>query len=81
MLDLFKAIVLVDCLLGVGFWKVGLELFVGVGLVILVELKDWGKRIFLDLKFYDIFNMMLGVCLFVSWYEVDLFIFYVIVGS
>lgn len=44
--DLPKAIALVDRLPGVGFWKVGLELFVGAGPVILAELKDRGKRIF-----------------------------------
>ncbi|AGF51501.1 orotidine 5' monophosphate decarboxylase [Synechocystis sp. PCC 6803] len=79
--DLPKAIALVDRLPGVGFWKVGLELFVGAGPVILAELKDRGKRIFLDLKFHDIPNTMLGACLSASRYEVDLLTLHATAGS
>jgi orotidine-5'-phosphate decarboxylase len=37
-----------------GFYKVGLELFTGAGPDFVRELVDSGKRVFLDLKFYDI---------------------------
>ncbi len=79
--DLPKAIALVDRLPGVSFWKVGLELFVGAGPGILAELKDRGKRIFLDLKFHDIPNTMLGACLSASRYEVDLLTLHAAAGS
>ena len=46
------ALVLVDSLPQVSFWKVGLELFVSAGPTILQELKVRQKQIFLDL-----FNM------------------------
>lgn len=79
--DLPKAIALVDRLPGVSFWKVGLELFVGAGPGILAELKNRGKRIFLDLKFHDIPNTMLGACLSASRYEVDLLTLHAAAGS
>jgi orotidine-5'-phosphate decarboxylase len=79
--DLPKAIALVDRLPGVGFWKVGLELFVGAGPGILAELKERGKRIFLDLKFHDIPNTVLGACLSASRYEVDLLTLHATAGS
>ncbi|MBE9195594.1 orotidine-5'-phosphate decarboxylase [Synechocystis sp. LEGE 06083] len=79
--DLPKAIALVNRLPGVNFWKVGLELFVGAGPGILAELKDRGKRIFLDLKFHDIPNTVLGACLSASRYEVDLLTLHATVGS
>jgi len=70
--ELTMAIALVDRLPGVSFWKVGLELFVGAGPTILAELKNRGKRIFLDLKFHDIPNTVLGACHSASQYQVDL---------
>ncbi|QUS62098.1 orotidine-5'-phosphate decarboxylase [Synechocystis sp. PCC 7339] len=79
--DLPKAIALVDLLPGVNFWKVGLELFVGAGPGILTELKERGKRIFLDLKFHDIPNTVLGACLSASRYEVDLLTLHATAGS
>ncbi len=39
---------------GVGFYKVGMELYAGCGMEIVRELKGRGKQVFLDLKFYDI---------------------------
>jgi orotidine-5'-phosphate decarboxylase len=44
------------CRLGdqAGFYKVGLELFTSAGPGFVRELVDSGKRVFLDLKFYDI---------------------------
>lgn len=37
-----------------GFYKVGLELFTSAGMDFVKELKSQGKRVFLDLKMYDI---------------------------
>jgi orotidine-5'-phosphate decarboxylase len=70
--SLEEAIVLLDKLPQVGFWKVGLELFVSAGPQILDLLKQRGKRIFLDLKFHDIPNTVAGACRAASRYEVDL---------
>jgi orotidine-5'-phosphate decarboxylase len=39
---------------GVDFYKVGMELYAACGMEIVRELKDRGKQVFLDLKFYDI---------------------------
>ena len=38
----------------VGFYKIGLRLLTGGGLGLACELKDQGKRVFLDLKLFDI---------------------------
>jgi len=70
--DLPTAIALVERLPMVNFWKVGLELFVSAGPEILAELKQRRKKIFLDLKFHDIPNTVLGACRSASQYEVDL---------
>nr|WP_283762181.1 orotidine-5'-phosphate decarboxylase [Roseofilum halophilum] len=67
-----EAIALLDRLPDVGFWKVGLELFVSTGPSILEELKQRQKRIFLDLKFHDIPNTMAGACRGAGRYGVDL---------
>ena len=42
--------------------KVGLELFVSCGPYILQDLRDQGKKIFLDLKFHDIPNTVAKAC-------------------
>lgn len=70
--DLPTAIALMDRLPGVNFWKVGLELFVSTGPAILAELKQRHKKIFLDLKFHDIPNTVLGACRSASQYGVEL---------
>lgn len=41
---------------GVGFYKVGLELLFDGGLELAAELRQLGKRVFLDLKLFDIGN-------------------------
>lgn len=66
------AIALIDRLPQVSFWKVGLELFVACGPIILEELKQRNKRIFLDLKFHDIPNTVAGACRSAARYGVDL---------
>jgi orotidine-5'-phosphate decarboxylase len=54
------------------FWKVGLELFVSSGPGILSLLKQQQKRIFLDLKFHDIPNTVVGATKAAAKYGVDL---------
>ncbi|GAB4354893.1 MAG: orotidine-5'-phosphate decarboxylase [Cyanophyceae cyanobacterium] len=75
------AIVLVDQLSEVSFWKVGLELFVSSGPAILETLKGRNKRIFLDLKFHDIPNTMAGVARVAGRFGVDLFTVHAPAGS
>lgn len=67
-----RAIAIVETLPEVTFWKVGLELFISTGPIILEELKKRNKRIFLDLKLHDIPNTILGACRAAETYQVDL---------
>lgn len=67
-----EAIALLDKLPDVSFWKVGLELFVSSGPSLLSLLKERQKRIFLDLKFHDIPNTVVGACRSAAKYGVDL---------
>ncbi|MDB9493112.1 orotidine-5'-phosphate decarboxylase [Spirulina major CS-329] len=68
---LVEAFDLLDHLPEVGFWKVGLELFIAAGPEVLAELKRRGKRIFLDLKLHDIPNTMAGAVRSAQAYDVD----------
>ncbi len=79
--DEAAAISLIEALPKVTFWKVGLELFVSSGPVILQALKDRNKRIFLDLKFHDIPNTMAGACRAAGRYGVDLLTVHAAAGS
>jgi orotidine-5'-phosphate decarboxylase len=67
-----EAIALIERLEQVKFWKVGLELFVSTGPTILEVLKSRSKKIFLDLKFHDIPNTVVGACRSATRYGVDL---------
>lgn len=52
-----RALALVDALgEEADFYKVGLELFIGAGPSVVRELRERGKRVFLDLKLHDIPN-------------------------
>ncbi|MEM9771829.1 MAG: orotidine-5'-phosphate decarboxylase [Cyanobacteria bacterium P01_D01_bin.73] len=75
------AIILLDRLPDVTFWKVGLELFVSDGARILSELKARQKQVFLDLKFHDIPNTMAGAARAAGRYGVDLLTVHACAGS
>jgi orotidine-5'-phosphate decarboxylase len=75
------AIALLDQLPQVTFWKVGLELFVNCGPVILTLLKARQKRIFLDLKLHDIPNTVAGACRAAAHYGVDLLTIHATAGQ
>jgi orotidine-5'-phosphate decarboxylase len=66
-----EAISLCDRIPQVGFWKVGLELFIADGKTILQELKARNKKIFLDLKLHDIPNTVGSACRVATKYGVD----------
>jgi orotidine-5'-phosphate decarboxylase len=66
------AVSLVDRLPEVGFWKVGLELFVSSGATIITTLKQRQKRVFLDLKLHDIPNTVAGAAAAAARHGVDL---------
>ncbi len=78
--SLEDAIVLVQKLPEVSFWKVGLELFVATGSDILKYLKDKNKQIFLDLKFHDIPNTVKSATKSALKYDVDLLTLHAIAG-
>jgi orotidine-5'-phosphate decarboxylase len=69
--DTQRAMELVDRLPGVGFWKVGLELFVNSGAEVIKLLHERKKRVFLDLKFHDIPNTVAGACRSAASLDVD----------
>ena len=61
-MDGSEAISLIKKIPKLSWTKVGLELFVRSGPEILTILREYNKRIFLDLKFHDIPNTMANVC-------------------
>lgn len=79
--DKERAITLIKQLPSVTFWKVGLELFVSCGPVILEILKSHNKKIFLDLKFHDIPNTVIGACRTAAGYGIDLLTIHSTVGK
>lgn len=57
-----QAVAFARSLPGLRWVKVGLELFVAGGPAVVRQLRDQGKRVFLDLKFHDIPVTMAGAC-------------------
>ncbi len=57
-----EAFSLISSLPGLRWVKVGLELFVSAGPEVLVDLREMGLRVFLDLKFHDIPATMAAAC-------------------
>jgi orotidine-5'-phosphate decarboxylase len=54
------------------FYKVGLELFISGGGILIPGLKDMGKKVFLDLKLHDIPNTVRGAVLSALRYGTDI---------
>ncbi len=67
-----EATALIDKLPEVGFWKVGLELFISTGANVVKILKERQKRVFLDLKLHDIPNTVAGASRAAARYGADL---------
>ena len=57
-----QALAFTQQLQGLRWVKVGLELFVQAGPTVVVQLREQGLRVFLDLKFHDIPATMAGAC-------------------
>ncbi|MFW6732542.1 MAG: orotidine-5'-phosphate decarboxylase [Synechococcus sp.] len=60
--DPAQAVALAAALPGLGWVKVGLELFLAGGPAVVRQLRQQGLRVFLDLKFHDIPATMAGAC-------------------
>ena len=60
--DAASALALAQAIAGLRWVKVGLELFLAGGPAIVVELRQRGLRVFLDLKFHDIPATMAAAC-------------------
>ena len=71
-LDINKAKLLLEKCPNIKWVKVGLELFTREGPNVIDILKKMNKKIFLDLKFYDIPNTMSAACYQVSKLGVDI---------
>jgi orotidine-5'-phosphate decarboxylase len=61
-MDVEQALALASALPDLRWVKVGLELFTSAGPTVVSQLRDQGKRVFLDLKFHDIPATMAGAC-------------------
>ena len=66
-----EALDLCDRVPQVGFWKVGLELFIADGSTVLQELKARHKKVFLDLKLHDIPNTVASATRVATKYGAD----------
>jgi len=56
----------------VGFYKIGLEMLTGGGLALAMELKTRGKRVFLDMKLFDIANTVEAATRGLARFDLDL---------
>ena len=61
-MDAGQAIALAQSIPGLGWVKVGLELYGAGGPAVVAQLRELGLRVFLDLKFHDIPATMAGAC-------------------
>jgi len=61
-MDSGPAIALAQSIPGLRWVKVGLELYVAAGPLVVAQLRELGLRVFLDLKFHDIPATMAGAC-------------------
>lgn len=55
----------------VGFYKIGLEMLTGGGLALANELKARGKRVFLDMKLFDIANTVAAATRGLARFDLD----------
>ena len=55
----------------VSFYKIGLGMLTGGGLALANELKERGKRIFLDMKFFDIGTTVERAVAGIAQYDLD----------
>ncbi len=80
--DLERAKAIVDSLGdSVSFYKVGYKLFLPYGREIISFLKDRGRKVFLDLKFYDIPNTMKNAAIEVASMGIDMFNIHISAGK
>ena len=61
-MDADQALAFASALSELRWVKVGLELFTAAGPQVVAQLREQGKRVFLDLKFHDIPATMAGAC-------------------
>lgn len=76
-----QALALTARVQGLRWVKVGLELFTAAGPAVVLQLRDQGKRVFLDLKFHDIPATMAGACRSAARLGADLITVHACAGS